>query len=102
MHDDFLCEIILNRQSGELFFKVLGKKHSSLNQRLHSRDSKANSRYIFSLEVQRITSVLLYKHCIVFFLVFDELMHYRLGHKECSRNLDGYKCFVYSDQCLCQ
>ena len=39
-----------------------------------------------------------HKHCIVFFLVFDEIIHYRLGHRECRHNLDGsYKCFVYND-----
>ena len=33
--------------------------------------------------------LLLYKDCIVFFLVFDEMMHYSLGQKEYRHNLDG-------------
>ena len=66
MYDNLLCEIILNRSSGNFFLKKLKQKHIFLNQHLLSKDSKTSSWYIFCFEVLQIASDIAMQalHCI--------------------------------------
>ena len=57
MEYKYIYGIMLSRQPGNLFLKILKKEHTFLNQRLFSRDPKLNCWYSFSFEVPGIAVV---------------------------------------------